>query len=445
MSVSRIVPVLCVGLLLVVGRANAAGFNIYEMSARATALGGAFTATADDPSAIFYNPAGLTAQKSRWSVSLSVSPLLPDARFSRALGSTELAYPGEAQSQTADAAFYPTGLYVGLRHDERLAFGFGFFTPFGLGVEWDNPDEFAGRSLSSNAQLQGFYLSPVVAYAPHEKLSLSVGVHAVKSNLDLEQWGTLVVPDGSGTTTIAHNVIDVELSGTSSWSYGLAAGAMIQAHEKFRIGLNFKQGVENEFDSAEAEFHQALTGLSQIDAAVAAQLAGLGGEGKQGLSGAIDYPSIFVVGGRADLREDFALMADWVWFGWSVFDEVVLDFETAPTQTLVEDYEDAWQFRAGAEYTRDAWRFMAGYVHDQTPQPVESVSPLLPDADRNDYSFGLTWTNPSGNLELTGGYMFVDFDERSTVVNGVGRNHDGFDGSYLTTAHIFTFGATRHF
>jgi long-chain fatty acid transport protein len=35
------------------------GFDIYEQSAKAVGLGGAFIAQADDPSAIFFNPAGI--------------------------------------------------------------------------------------------------------------------------------------------------------------------------------------------------------------------------------------------------------------------------------------------------------------------------------------------------------------------------------------------------
>ena len=43
--------------------AFAAGFALYEGSARGNVLGAGLTATADDPSAIFYNPAGITQLK----------------------------------------------------------------------------------------------------------------------------------------------------------------------------------------------------------------------------------------------------------------------------------------------------------------------------------------------------------------------------------------------
>ena len=85
---------------------------------------------------------------------------------------------------------------------------------------------------------------------------------------------------------------------------------------------------------------------------------------------------------------------------------------------------------------------MAGYVKDPTPQPTESVSPLLPDNDRNDYSFGLAYA-VNERLTITGTYMSVNFDERSTVIDG---EHISFDpeinppGSYDSFADIFGIG-----
>ena len=63
--------------------AFATGFSIYEAGTRATALGGAFTASADDGSALFYNPAGLSFQ-SGTSFELNVMPIAPRFKFAEA-------------------------------------------------------------------------------------------------------------------------------------------------------------------------------------------------------------------------------------------------------------------------------------------------------------------------------------------------------------------------
>src|SRR5438128_9949191 len=48
-----------VAALLTSGAAFGSGSSIFEQGAKAVAMGGEFAATADDPSAIFYNVAGI--------------------------------------------------------------------------------------------------------------------------------------------------------------------------------------------------------------------------------------------------------------------------------------------------------------------------------------------------------------------------------------------------
>src|SRR5205809_293093 len=55
--------VLVSAIILVGASAFGSGFSIFEQGAKATAMGGAFCATADDPSAIFYNVAGIAQQR----------------------------------------------------------------------------------------------------------------------------------------------------------------------------------------------------------------------------------------------------------------------------------------------------------------------------------------------------------------------------------------------
>src|SRR2546430_11980932 len=60
---SRFWLLVVVVALLTSGAAFGSGFAIFEQGAKATAMGGAFAATADDPSAIFYNVAGIAQQR----------------------------------------------------------------------------------------------------------------------------------------------------------------------------------------------------------------------------------------------------------------------------------------------------------------------------------------------------------------------------------------------
>ena len=73
------------------------------------------------------------------------------------------------------------------------------------------------------------------------------------------------------------------------------------------------------------------------------------------------------------------------------------------------------------------------------------MSPLLPDASRNDFSAGATWTSSSATSEVTLGYMLVEFEERDTLEGGVGQNYDGFDAAYKSRAHILSLAYSHRF
>lgn len=412
---------LAVASVLLASSAHAGGFNIYEMGARATALGGAFTATADDGSAVFYNPAGLAWLPEGWHVSGNLSLIMPGSKLAMAEG-TAVRWPGNQEAETKAALFPPGGVYVSYRPNEEWAFGFGAFTPFGLGVEWDDPDNFPGRTIATNSQVQSFYFSPVVTWRPSPSFAVSAGAHAVISHLLLER----IVPAGADLSILG----DFELEGSSEIAFGPAFGLMLRPNDRFSFGINFKGAVTNEFRDQDATLDFRTT-LPDIETTV---------------SGDLDFPSILAIGTRFAVSDALDLMVDYVFFDWSVFSEVVLDFAVDSFDTVIDEgYVDGHQWRFGAEYQYSpSLRLMAGFVYDMTPQPRFSMGPLLPDSDRRDYSLGFTYRT-AGGLELTGAYMLVDFLERSSLINGIGQNPNGFDANYRSIAHIPTFGVSKSF
>src|SRR5262249_55397204 len=134
--------VLAFALVLLPTLAHAGGFYLNEHGAAATGMVGAFTAKADDPSTIYFNPAGLANQHG---LQLYLGTTLYVAH------ATASSMP-MGGSQDMNELFQPLPtLYAsyGLSHD--LAVGVGAFTIWGLSVEW--PTAWQGRFVSTKAQL----------------------------------------------------------------------------------------------------------------------------------------------------------------------------------------------------------------------------------------------------------------------------------------------------
>ena len=122
--------VLCVLVLFSAAMVFGAGFSIYEHGAKASAMGGAFIAQANDATAIFYNPAGITGLQGI-NLNLGVTGIQPHAYF---LGPTEV--DPKLYSPAKDETFLMPSFYATYQITEELSAGLGFFVPFGLGSDW---------------------------------------------------------------------------------------------------------------------------------------------------------------------------------------------------------------------------------------------------------------------------------------------------------------------
>src|SRR5262245_38594644 len=145
------------------GPALAAGFGIFEQGARAMGAAGAFTARADDPSAIYFNPAGL-AHVENGALLLSPNLLYYKSEFSGVAP-----YPGFGVTEETEGQYFPPfSAYFAQRLGSSVVAGVGVFTPFGLQVEWDDPDTFTGRAISTFSRITVYDVAPTVAWSPSE-------------------------------------------------------------------------------------------------------------------------------------------------------------------------------------------------------------------------------------------------------------------------------------
>lgn len=433
---SRIVTVfarLCmIALIGYTADSWAGGFSIYEQGARATAQGGAFVARPWDASAGFYNPAGLAMYgvPGQWRIYFGLTPVQSQSRFT---GGNP--FPGTAARDAAKTKWFPPFYaHAAYQINDKMAAGLSITTPYGLGTEWK--DDFSGRFRSLLGDIKVLYVSPTFSYKVNDKFSVGAAVDYVWSEVALKRRQGQ--PYFDGTTTQVYDVVEVELTGTDAFGLGWHLGALYQINENWSIGVDYKHLLHNTY-KGDAEFTQLLTDNDVVNANVAATLANplFGGTKQDGNAKYLNFPNSIVTG-IGYKTDKWNAELDFAYVGWGTFKQIVIEFpdnQVSSSSVIEEDYENSWQVRFGGEYWfTEKFAGRVGYIFDKTPAPANTISPLLPDANRHDIGVGIGY-KISDAFTLDASYLAVNFVERSTK-----NNVDGFDGTYNSHVNLFSLG-----
>jgi long-chain fatty acid transport protein len=416
-----------------------------------TALGGAGVASpCDDGSAILFSPAAIAEQRSvvgaGWT-GITTS------------GSFTYDYTGERITRGEETTSVPFG-FASVRVGDRLAAGVGVFAPYGLHIDWpvcpvsgprcSNPN-FEGRFVSYDTELKNIYLQPTAAYRAAEWLSLGAGLDVVLASIDLNQRADLaeqvVVNPATGQPALhpvtgqpltfanfgiarGTDFADAHLEGDGI-GVGFHVGATAHLNRRLSLGVRYLHSVEIDYDGT-AEFTPVSTGLvlppanplglpagTPVDALLQGEFSGEGRLTEQGIATTLTLPNQLVVGLAYRPTDQLELLADYQYTGWKSFDAASIDFEgSGPDTELVLDYQNTSTYRLGGElWATDALAFRAGFIYNTAAEKDFSVSPLLPEAERNYYSFGAGYRLASG-LVLDAAWQLVDQSDRRGRVRG---------------------------
>ena len=169
------IPALAMAILVMaVTPVFGAGFSIYEQGATATGMAGAFAAKADDATAIFYNPAGMS-QLEDTTISLGLTLIPP---------STEMTDPCGNVWETEDQNFWLPNFYIVHKLNDNWHVGLGVYAPYGLGMDWSGKKDFIYRHLVRDVTISAIYMTPIVSYSLSENWSIAAGAIYVKSDLE---------------------------------------------------------------------------------------------------------------------------------------------------------------------------------------------------------------------------------------------------------------------
>ncbi|HET7274464.1 MAG TPA: outer membrane protein transport protein [Longimicrobiaceae bacterium] len=448
---------------------QAQGSNVMQHGACATAMVGAGVASpCTDGSAILFNPAGLVTHSSV--VGLGVSAINTSATFTYDI--TEEVIEQDATTTPVPAFF---GSY---RFNDRWAAGLGVFAPYGLGIEWPvcsiempNCDDtnFEGRFVTYDTKLTNIYIQPTVAFAASDWLSIGAGVDIVRGSIGINQRVDLATTDVPGAPItfaalgipLGTDFADANLEGAGT-GVGFHLGAMADLSEKFSVGVRYLHSVEINYEG-DAMFKPVATGLVTapnnplgapenipLDAVLAPQFAEGGALANQDIATSLTLPYQLVVGFAFRPMDELELKADYQYTGWESFDVAHIDFSGAgPDTNLVLDYQNTSTYLLGAELdATDELKLRAGYRFNTAAEKDASVSPLLPEAERNYYSFGVGYRIMDG-LGLDLAYQLVDqSDRRGRVRPRTSLEQTAEEvnvGVYSSDAHVFTATLFYHF
>lgn len=390
-------------LVLAATPAQASGFQVNDLDARATGRGGAVTASPSNASTIHFNPAGIAELKG-WHAELGASVIVPSASFVQSSSGRETA--------AENRQFVLPQLYLAGEVTDELAVGIGVNTPYGLALTW--PESSPGRTTVRTTELQTVFVSPGIAVQLSqwvEGLSLGAGVDLVPASVELGR-----------DIAFGSDFAQVELGGTA-FGIGGRAGVVYRpaALDGWSFGATYRTPVRLQFEG-EGDFDSSNIYRAELppDGPVSTE---------------ITLPSSLGAGIAFRPTPQWELEVDAQLTGWSSYDTLDVTLPNDEVLRSPKDWKDSVTIRAGGEVQFSPnWSARMGAVWEQSPVPSHTLDHLLPEGDRMDVTLGLgAQLSAAARLDVAGLYVLPKHRESSREA----RN-SALEGQYRSQAWVLS-------
>jgi len=396
-----VLAVSIVSLLMFGSTVFAAGFALPEQSASAMGMSSAFVGQADDASAVWYNPAGMT-QLDGTRISGGLVAIYPTFTHENTDGTTDVGERGW---------HYPIDFYATHKLSDTISIGFGINNPFGLSTNWSPTSETSQVATLSDIKTTDF--NPNIAVKVNDRLSVAAGVDFVQLDATLkniQEYNPAPPPLLFSTS---------RLSGSGN-GWGGNVAALYKISDSVSTGLSYRSRVHIKVDGT-AEIVGVTSGPASTK---------------------ITLPDLAQWGVSYKASDKLTLNADLGYTWWSTYDKIVISSNNPNFDQVTSDKEwkNVWNVRVGGQYKlSDTWKLRAGLQYDQNPVPDAHFETRVPDSDRYGVSVGTGYN--VGNLTVDLAYLYLYFMNRNiadsqsdnppTTTNGSSLN-----GTYKADVHV---------
>lgn len=371
---------LCMGLLPLIilwvpSSVYGEAFRILDQGAAASGQGTAFAAQADDPSAVHYNPAGMTQLEG---VQFYGGTLLVGGQYDYT-SPAGTKFQGDLDGSIAFPP--PMNFYLTTSLGKQnigflkgLTLGIGVNSPYGLIINY--PRDVPFSPLDTRATLPLLDIKPTVAYRFNDYLSIGAG-------LDIYTFASFAGEGAAQVNSFIPPNTNVELR-VKDTALGYNVGMLVtpwRTDGKPRLNLAFVYRSQTTLN---------LHGQFLVNGAVAA-------DARTDLT----LPQIFT-GAVAlwpvrDAKREWKVEVDVDYADWHSFKQLDIRLSNGVVLPEPRNWNGVFIVRAGTEYKwlRPAflpeWEVAVrfGYIRSHTPVPDATFEPAVPDANYDSFSVGL--------------------------------------------------------
>ena len=405
--------VLSAATIIAVCSANAAGFGIYEASARGNALGGALVGSTRDASAVYYNPANMT-ETTNVSFMVGSSFINPFC---------DVKVNGVGQSKMNSGWFVVPTFYMIAPLSEDWRFGLGGYSEYGLGTKYGN--YWALQHDTIETTIMQYTLNPNLSYKITDWWSIAGGI-----KMSYITFNSKSHPYAPAAAFVPN--LNGELDG-HDYALGYNFATDFKIREDLSFGLVYRSRINH---TIKGDFN--MPGASAIPSIPA--LAAMGISPKPDhvpASARLNLPQSITGGINWDVTKKLHLGFAATWTQWNSVSDI--RFNMGPySKTEPLNWRNAWRFGWSGEYdVNDEFAVRLGYVHDRDPSARYGTT-MLPAGDRHIIGTGFGWYICE-NLRWDVGYNFIIMQNSTRTVKG-----QRFDcrNSY---SHIVSTGLTYSF
>ena len=360
-------------------------FRILDQGAAGSGQATAFAAQADDASAVFYNPAGMTQLRG---VQLSGGLLLVGGKVtvqSQSGQNVRGNFGGTVVTPPPMHAYMTAHLPdLGVDWIDGLTLGLGLNTPFGLLIEYPKTAPFS--TVLTQAALPVFDIKPTIAFNLNDYIALGVG-------LDVYTFANFVGEGGAEGQRTA---------GAAFAAIGITPGSQLEFNgDDTAFGFNLStlftplRNTRGEPLLAFAFIYRSHTSLN-----LRGTFLDDGARFDDALV-ELNLPDVYTAGfAWWPIRErdrDWKVEVDVDYADWSEFQDLDVQLASGIVLPRPRQWGDAFVVRVGSAYTWHEpmllphWTvaLRGGYLFSETPVPNTTFEPAVPDADYHAFSVGL--------------------------------------------------------